>query len=543
MSARIARQSILLASLTLMLSACAVGPDYQRPASALPERYARDDAAAARGSAADDAPAPQRADIAFWQGFGDPVLSDLVAQAYTANHDLRIAISRYDAASALLSNARLDRYPTVTAGGQVGHQLLSRDEAFGAPRDQRSSPTSGIAANASWELDLFGRVRRGVEAQRADTEASAADLRAVRVTIAGEVGQSYMQLRGAQRRLQVARDNARNQRETLALVQARVDAGRGSDLDVLRARAQYESTASRIAAYEAIIGVNQHRLAVLTGQPPEALIARLSAADSAAARDGNADHGPGGEASAYSGVAAAGASGNGWTRNDAVAPLPMPPAIDPGVPGDLLRRRPDIAAAEARLHAATARIGVATAGLYPRFTLMGLIGSSTASYDVFREGSDRNLIALGIDWSFLDVGRVRARIAASDADAAGLLASYQQTVLRAAEETENALLTLSRTQVEAGHLRRAADSSAQASSVARARFEAGAIGFFEVLDIERSRLQAEDASADADTRQAVAAVSLYRALAGGWLPGTPQAVPAPAAAASATPVADASAAR
>lgn len=473
MNARLVRYPLALAA-ALVLSACAVGPDYERPVSPLPDRYARGDAQRLPGTAAQDG-----ADAAFWQGFGDPVLGQLVGQAYAANHDLRIAIARYDSANALLSNAKLDRYPTVTASGQIGHQLMSRDEAFGAPRDQRSSPTSSLAANASWELDLFGRVRRGVEAQRAETAASAADVRAVRVAIAGDVAQSYMQLRGAQRRLQLARDNARTQQETLSLVQARVDAGRGSDLDAVRARAQYESTASRIAAYEAVIGVNQHRLAVLTGQSPEALIARL---------------------------------------DEPMALPALAPAIDPGTPGDLLRRRPDVAAAEARLHAATARIGVATAGLFPRFSLMGLIGSSTGSYDFFRDGSDRNLIALGIDWSFLDVGRVRARIAASDADAAGLLAQYQQTVLRAAEDTENALLTLSRTQVEAGHLRRAADDSTRASDLARSRFQAGAIGFFEVLDIERSRLQAQDAAAEADTRQATAAVSLYRALAGGWLP-------------------------
>ncbi|HIC7209644.1 TPA: TolC family protein, partial [Burkholderia stabilis] len=196
--------------------------------------------------------------------------------------------------------------------------------------------------------------------------------------------------------------------------------------------------------------------------------------------------------------------------------------IDPGTPGDLLRRRPDVAAAEARLHAATARVGVATADLFPRFTLSGLLGSATSSYGFFRAGSDTNLIALGIDWSFLDVGRVRARIAASDAEAAGQLAQYRQTVLGALEETENALLRVARTRDETAHLVRAADDSARAAQLAQARFSAGAIDYYEVLDAQRTLLQAQDAAADGRMRSAASTVALYKALAGGWPSGTGQ---------------------
>jgi len=463
--------------LALLLGACAVGPDHAPPHSAaLADSFAR---------ATADAGASAAADQAFWQGFGDPLLAELVNRAYDANQDLAAALARRDAATALLSQARLDRYPTVTASGRIGHQLQSRDDAFGASREERSAPTSGARIDALWELDLFGRVRRGVEAQRADAQASAADVRAVRIAIAADVADAYLQLRGAQERLRISRANAETQQQTHALVEARIAAGRGSDLDAARARAQLEATRSRIAAFEAAIGVNQHRLAVLTAQPIPALVARL----------------------------------------DAPAPLPqLPDRIAPGTPGELLRRRPDIAAAEARLHGATARIGVATASLYPRFTLTGLLGSSTASYDVFREGSDTHLIALGIDWSFLDIGRVRARIAQSEAGAAERLAMYQQTVMQAAEETENALLRLSRIGAESGHLEQAAADSTRASELAQARWRAGAIGFDEVLDVERSRLQAEDAAADAAVRRAGAAVALYRALAGGWAPAqAPQA--------------------
>jgi len=465
--------------ITLGLSACAVGPEYKRPEFPVPDRFARDDSTRLQNGTS-QADSSGTADAEFWRGFGDAELSRLIELALIRNQDLGLAVSRYDEANALLSNAKFDQFPTITANGQIGHQLLSKAEAFGAPRDERSTPVSGANINASWELDLFGRVRRGVEAQRAEVTASAADVRAVRVAISSEVAQAYIELRGTQERLRLARENADNQRETVALIEARVAAGRSSDLDQARARAQFELTTSRIAAYETTIGVDEHRLAVLTGQPPNALISQL---DSPALRP------------------------------------TLPAQIEPGTPGDLLRRRPDVAAAEARLHAATARVGVATADLFPRFTLIGLIGSLTDSYGFFREGSERSLIALGVDWSFLDIGRVRSRIEASNAQAAGELAQYQRTVLTAMEDTENALLRISRTTDEAGHLEQAATDSTLAAQLAVVRFKAGAIDYYEVLDTVRSRLQAQDLAAEAVIRRDTATIALYSALAGGWPQG------------------------
>ena len=203
--------------------------------------------------------------------------------------------------------------------------------------------------------------------------------------------------------------------------------------------------------------------------------------------------------------------------------MPAVPGLpDPGAPGDVLRRRPDVAAAEARLHAATARIGVATADLFPRFSLGALLGSQAIDASaLFERDSETRFLALGLDWSFLDAGRVRARIAAADADAEGELAHYQQTVLRALEETENALVRFDRGRREDAHLERAALESAAAARLARVRYDAGAADLLEVLDAERTQLLAQDAFADGHTRTATAAVSLYMALAGGW----PQSLP------------------
>ncbi|HST45148.1 MAG TPA: efflux transporter outer membrane subunit, partial [Luteimonas sp.] len=429
------------ASASTPASAAAPGPA-PRPADGAPPAFktaaTAPGAGASAAALAADGAAIAASDVAFWHGFGDAQLTALVDAALTDNHDLRIALARYDRANALLRSARFDQLPTVTASGEASDSRGSADQQPGASRAARDGESWRAGIDASWELDLFGRIRRGVEAGRADAEASASDLEAAQVAIAGEVARTYLELRGLQQRLQVARGNLDNQRDTQRLVAARRDAGRDSDFDLARVRAQAESTAARIPALEAQVAFATHRLGVLTGRTPDALVAVLAAA----------------------------------------RPLPALPArIDAGTPGDLLRRRPDIAAAEGRLHAATARIGVATADLFPRFTLGGLIGSQAFDADaLFERDSETRLVALGVDWSFLDIGRVRARIAATDADAAAELARYEQTVLLALEDTENALARHARAREEDAHLEQAAIDSARAAGYARVRFDAGATG-------------------------------------------------------------------
>ena len=292
------------------------------------------------------------------------------------------------------------------------------------------------------------------------------------------MAQAYFELRGRQAQLSVAEDNAGNQGASLDLVMARLDAGQGTAFDTARARAQLESTRSRIPALQAEVAITMHRLAVLTGRPPEALVAALE------------------------------------------TPRTLPVLLDPvaaGAPGDLLRRRPDVAAAEARLDSATARIGVATADLFPRFSLGGLIGSQSVDAGaLFERDSETRLIALGVDWSFLDVGRVRARIAAAEAGADEHLARYEQTVLLALEETENALVRYQHARAERAHLQQAAEAADQGAELARLRFEGGLVDFLDVIDAERARLNAQDQLAQSQARTASDLVSVYRALAGGW---------------------------
>ncbi|HET9693751.1 MAG TPA: efflux transporter outer membrane subunit [Steroidobacteraceae bacterium] len=486
-------RSLLAATVLATLAACAVGPDYRAPELAVPAAYTSDAARIARGAAGavptvspTDAVAPlPDTDAPFWQRFEDPLLDELVATALRENHDLKVALARFDEANALLREAKFDYLPTVTADATASSTRSSIDQLAGAPGADRDVERYSAQINVGWELDVFGRLRRNVESQRAEAAASAADLAAVQVAIVGEVARSYLELRGLQQRLAVARSNAENQRETLRIVEARLDAGRGTEFDTSRARSQLETTLSRIPAFAAAVDATMHRLAVLTGHAPGALVTRLDAS--------------------WSGLPA------------------LPGAVDAGAPGELLRRRPDVIAAERRLQAATARIGVATADLFPRFTLGGLVG--TQAFDssaLFGGDSETRFVALGVDWSFLDVGRVRARIAASDAAASGVLAQYEQTVLRALEETENALVRYGHARLEDAHLERSARESARAAELARVRFDAGAADLLDVLDAERSQLQAQDAFADGRTRSATALVDLYRSLAGGWPQQAPE---------------------
>jgi len=478
-------RTLLACLVPLALAACAVGPDFVRPSAPMQSGfYHGEDVSKTRPAMDQDVPASTGpADPAFWRSFDDPLLSELVETSLTANHDLRIALAHVEQANALLRAAALDHLPTVTASAAAEDGRSSTDQAAIAPQGSRESKSYSAGINAVWELDLFGRIRRNVEAGRADTEASAADLRAAQVAIVGQVARTYVGMRGLQERLRIAQANADNQRETLRIVETRMRAGRGTEFDTARARAQLESTSARIPALEAGIAAAMHRLAVLTGRTPDALIARLT------------------------------------PQQD----VPRPPgAIDPGTPGDLVRRRPDVAAAEARLHAATARIGVATADLFPRFVLSGLLGTQAINAsDVFGAGSGTRYAALGIDWSFLDVGRVRARIKATDAEGDAALARYEQVVLLALQDTEDTLVRYARGLSADRHLEQAAGESARAAQLAHVQFDAGAVDLLAVLDAERTLLAAQDAFAEGRARSASDAVALYGALAGGW----PQALP------------------
>ena len=296
------------------------------------------------------------------------------------------------------------------------------------------------------------------------------------MALVGQLATSYFELRGLQQQLLVARSNVDNQRQSLEIVRSRVGAVRGTAFDEVRAISQLEDTRAVIPDLQAAVRARMFRIAVLTGQNPAALVDELA------------------------------------------PPAPLPeslPVIPVGSPGEVLRRRPDIRAAERRLAAASARIGVATADLFPSFSLDALIGSvASDSGDLFSAGAETRRVALGVDWTFLDFGRVRSRIDAADADSQAALANYEQTVLLALEETETQLVRYARSRERSERLGAATDAAGEAAELARTRYRQGFIGFFEVLAAEQELIDTRDALIESRTAETLAMVNIYRALAG-----------------------------
>jgi len=472
---RLARP-LLSAIAAAVLAACSAGPDYRAPALPAADAHTNVDVSLY------DAGEPP---ALFWSVFGDARLDALEARALSANHDLRVALANLNQARALRREAFLDYLPTVTDEGGWAKTQQSTDQLPGRTRDERRSELYNGGFDAAWELDLFGRVRRLNEASRANEEALAADLRAAQLSIAAEVARTYFELRGAQARLAVALGNAENQLGTLNYTEARLQYGRGTELDQVRAQAQLAATRARIPDLKIAIANAEHRLAVLCGLEPTALHDELD-----------------------------------------VAALPeLPRLVQIGKPEDLLRRRPDVASAERQLAAATAGIGIAAADYFPRVRFVGEVGFSVAHLSsVGDAGSDTYAFGPSISWAAFDLGRVRARVAQRRAGADAALARYEQSVLKALEETSNALVAYGEYRRKLDLLEASAQASTRAVQLARVRFEAGAADFIDVLDAERSQLEAEDAQAQARTQTASSLVALYKSLGGGWNATTPTAV-------------------
>lgn len=459
-----------LALVAALLGGCAAGPDYQPPkAETAGPSFANADHPEFSGTSVD---------VAWWRQFKDPVLSGLVEQALRRNLDLKATAENLRQARALYLQAGLDLLPVVSSRANYTTQNRSLGGLAGITFVPREISLFNVGFDAFWELDFFGRVRRNVELRGAEVEAQEAGYRDLMVTLIAEVARNYFAVRGLQNQLAVARKNTENQAGTLKLTQVRLEAGRGTELDTSRASAQFDTTRATIQPIEAAIRQGIHRLGVLTAQPPGALLPKLLQ--------------PG--------------------------PLPeMPATIHIGNPTELLRRRPDIKVAERRLASATAQIGVATADLFPRVTFVGTFALEASNFtNLGSAGSDAYSLGPRITWPAFDLARVYARIDASDALARASLAQYQQTVLNALEETENALVNYNRQRAERDILAQAALSSQKAHELAHLRFREGISDFLTVLDTELRLLQDQERLALRETTTATALVALYKALGGGW---------------------------
>lgn len=448
-----------------------MGPDYHSPDLKLSENFA------AKNFSAQE---PQRD---FWHAFNDPILNELVDQALGANHDVKIAIANLREARAVLQGVDANALPSVNASLGAERTVLPQTQAPGSRKERTQNIyTAGVDFN--WEISFFGRYSRASESATASVSASAAGIQAAQVSVTAEVARNYFELRGAQSQYQLLLEIIDNLGSVQQLIEAQERYGATSSLEVLRARNLLETTQAQLPMIERDIQLRMYRLAVLTAQQPNALTERLSS----------------------------------------YQPLPgLSPVSDIGSPASLLRRRPDVVAAERNLAAATAQIGVAKADWFPDVILSGLLGLNAGKLSLLTK-SEAFRYDLGgtIRWNILDFGRIRSRINQSEARTEAALAQYEKTVLLALEETEGALVTYTQSQRQTERLYRASEAATEAARLARARFEAGASDFLNLLDAERQRISSQTQLLQAQTQSASSLVAVYKALGGGWTYQTQQ---------------------
>ena len=457
-----------LCLVALLLGGCsqlpAVGPDYQLPDLALPDGW----------TATVPSAAETPDDLArWWRQLDDPLLDRLVDEALAGSLDIRLAQARLRQARAARAQSVSGFFPAVTASTAA---TRSKNAAVVNALPERTLYDAGF--DASWEIDLFGGTRRAVEAATADQAASAASLQNTRVSLLGEVAQNYVDLRSYQRRLAIARDNLASQSETLQITEWRNQAGLASSSDVEQARTNREQTRAGIPDLDVGLSAAENRLAVLLGRQPGALHGELLA----------------------------------------VRPLPtVKAALGAGIPADVLRRRPDLIAAERTLAAETARVGQKLAERFPSLALGGSFGWQAYSFAALG-GSDTLLRAVSgsLAATLFDGGKLRSAVDIQSAVQEQALIAYEASVSSALEEVENALTAYAASRERVDARRQAADAARNAALLARSLYEAGLADFQKVLETERTRLTAEDNLATADATVLTSLIKLYKALGGGW---------------------------
>jgi NodT family efflux transporter outer membrane factor (OMF) lipoprotein len=481
----------------LALAACAVGPNYKPPVVQPDAKQPFAEGQASTMLSGQPLPAN------WWEMFQDPALDRLIRDAFAYNTDIRIADANLRQARGVVLQQRAGLFPTTTVSGQYSRNRTGVDSlaAQGGAAEAGAIPpgVDGFNYNlfqagfdASYEVDVFGRVRRSIEAARGDEQASAAQLDAARITIAASVAQAYADACGYAAQADVARDTARLQGDTLKLTQRLLDAGRGTRRDVDQAAVTVEQANAQVPQLEAERRAQLYALAALTGRPPAEI-------------DGEAQ---------------------------ACHIVPKVKTVIPvGDGATLLARRPDVRAAERTLAADTARIGVATAALFPSVSLMGSVNSTgTKGSQLGTAKSFGFSVGPLIQWNFPNILAARAQIKQAKAGTDASLASFQGTVLTALKETEQALARYAASLDQNAALGRAADAADDAAKLSRIRFDTGRDNFLNLLVSEQNRAAARAALAQSDQQVADAQVSLFKALGGGWENAPPIANAAPAAA-------------
>ena len=462
------RHAILLAAV-LILSGCAVGPNYHRPVVEVPQRWPVESITVSAAGTVNDA---------WWKSFHDPELDSLVARAVVANLDLRVAAGRVEEARANRGADRSAALPQITNTVEALHERqIAQGFGPGASVPCQTNRLSGLL-DMSWEVDLFGGIRRQVQAAAADLAAQQEDRRNVLVSLLGDVAANYAQLRGYQLRLDIARHNVAVQEDTAKLTRALVNAGQATERDVAQSEALLDSTKATLPLLDGALKVAVHRLSVLLGLEPAALAGELAAS----------------------------------------ASLPLvPPDVPVGLPSDLLERRPDIRRAEAQLAAATERVGQAKADYFPKFSLTGSAGrEATQLHDMTLGLANVFSIGPSVSLPIFTGGRVRSNVAVQVARVKQAQATYESTVLKALEETDNALVNFDNERERRDRLEQVVRASQTALDLAQIQYKAGLADFLTVLDTERTLAGNQDELAQSQVIVIANLISLYKALGGGW---------------------------
>jgi NodT family efflux transporter outer membrane factor (OMF) lipoprotein len=466
------RKAALFAWLALTAGGCASAPGYRPSQVQLPTafRETRDTTV----EVAVTAPAEH----VTWPDLGDTTLARLIGQLAQSNLDVRAAEERVRGARAARTEVALDFAPTVTFNAGYTRQRLA---GASFPIGSGTFPDQDIwdgGFDASWELDLFGRVRRNVQAQGAFVGVTQEDLRNVQISLTAELARAYFDLRGAQEQLAVATRNAENQRRTLTLTRERLEAGRGTAFDTERAQAQLSFTLALVPTLEARVRQAQYQIGVLVGRSPTVVAAELERA----------------------------------------LPLPdLPDVAAISAPDSVIRRRPDVSAAERQLAVERALVGAAKADYLPRLSVGGSAGYAATDFDALGDrGTFRYAVGPVISWPALNLGRIKARVDQSRAREREAQAQYDATVLRAVQDVESSLVRYRTARGRVSRIREAAAASERAAELARLRFTGGVADFLQVLDAERTQLEAQDQLAQSRTDAATAYAALYKALGGSW---------------------------
>ncbi|MGE0753908.1 MAG: efflux transporter outer membrane subunit [Alphaproteobacteria bacterium] len=449
----------------LLLSACTVGPDYEPPQVNLTDSWFSTD---------DKAISQQAVQLDWWNNFGDPLLEKYIVAAAAHNKDVVIASANVLRARALRRQAGTAFLPEIGTTGE-GRRFKSGPNAVGSG-EVRNLYDAGF--DASWEIDIFGGTRRAYEAAGARAEGAEASYHDVLLATLSEVARNYYEARGLQKRIAITEQSASLQEQTFTAINARLEVGEANEFDTSRARSEYQLTQARVPGLKAELQATIYSLSVLLGLPPEALLDEMRA----------------------------------------VQPLPTPPDMVPvGLRSDLLRRRPDIRAAERELAASNADIGVEVSELFPKFFITGSGGFQSRSFgDVFKRASGVWSLATLIDWPIFQAATIQARIDAADADKQAALANYEKSVLEALKDAETALVRYGRELETRGRLEEGVQSHRISVQLAKELFDEGEADYLAVLDAQRELANNEDSLVISETQSITKLIALYAALGGGW---------------------------